>query len=348
MSLPSPSRAALRGGLASWIDNPKPINLIDILRKSNGANAQLVKNIPGGKKILMDELTGNQSPRDSRLSMNAESASVITYIVNTDAWEDPLLQEILTKTICGGWWEPGGSITKRKYPPLRHPYHRNQWAKDIVQGNPQGITTWPTQQLDMNPYAAYKMMQVTVSFETRPYSLIKPNFASGYTAINPNWIRCEGHGQSTRVGIPFGWYRFTSNNRRTNLGLYLIRPEQLIQMQIFQVPSYLLFSGTNSRRLFTQPDGKAWFATVNSHEFFGFPPTTLLLKDFDFIPHGDISQDYELNTAIVNFHYNSWGWNKQVDSVGNLGDVSWVGDPAKAPFELANFDNFLNTINPIV
>lgn len=296
--------------------------------------------IPAGKQIYVYEMTDDVATRAVRLSNNVNSASVMSFAVNQEVFQDEVLYEIFTKTILGGY----SPLIGKKVTPLRHPYlgldKAGLFAKDIVE-----ITSFEYLGNDADKvWANYNLAKVTINFETLDYPVGVPY--SPADNFNTNFIKINIQSSSSRVSTPVGWYKFTAGdfiNLPALFGSWYTQPLSNIQMTIYHCTRDMLYGvgadATNFKQFYT-----AYHGYVNSVNFGGWTAGQLLFDTAEIQPYRDYLGT-ELFNVRLNFVGNQWGFNKSISPGGSIDPIGYVVG-GTAPFTSFPFKSFVSLLNP--
>lgn len=294
--------------------------------------------IPGGKVILFSEIQNegaSLSSRQGRLSTNGNSAAVMSFVVNQEVFEDPLLLEIFTKSVIGGYSPTLG----KKVTPYKHPY-LNMYAKDIVELNPFEFVTTPANQVWMT----YNLCKVTINFETLPYGMgYARNVGDDY---NRNFCKIVLQGSSQRVSIPTGFYVFSDGVLPVPcaFGAWFSQPTGAIEFQFYSCPRSAVFGGA-ANAFAMKPFWSANHGKVNQFPVGGCAAQTLLFDSSQTQVYRDCLNT-ELYNVKLNFLYNEWTWNKTIDMAGAIRPMRFVLGVAQ-PFDNFLMAQMLALINPL-
>lgn len=311
---------------ASWMENEAVLN-------------NPIESIPAGKKIYLAEETLDISSNDERLSSNQGDGAVMIYYTNWDAIHDQTLSKILFRTLVGGY-QTGNPPAGSKKPPMKHPYRKGLYCKDIVSVKSVAIDGDNV----VNNSQAYQVAQLTLSFESLPYTVSKT--ASG-GAPNPNWLEIGGRATNQRISTPPGWYTFIEGsytNYPAQFGTFFSMGLEYITVIVHRVRDEMFLSSGSIKPVFA-PD----FGKVNSETIFGCSPGTLLMDSAEYQPHGDWFDETKFYSVKYNMIYNEKKWNTSLDPGGSWSNIHLpgTGSPGVQPFETTSFKTvFFDPINP--
>lgn len=293
-----------------------------------------IASIPAGKKIYFTEIAPEVSLRNARLSQQVNSAAHMAFAVNQDVFEDNTLCEIFTKSVLGGY----SALNNKKNKPMKHPFFKGLWAKDII-----SVTSMEAQDNTTNQYwQNYNLCRVDISFESLSYPVDQAN-GTGMFPYNPNWIEFKYTSGSNRVSTPVGWYRFEGGILPATFGTWKTQPYTNIQMTIYQCKRNPLFNvgdPTGIKPLYASNVGQ-----VNANAWGDCAAETLLLDSGEVQPWQDWLGN-KLYNVRLNLIYNEWGWNKTLTAAGNIERIVYFvgGGP---PFVSFPFSALVNSLNPL-
>lgn len=293
--------------------------------------------IPGGKIILFSELQNegaSPSLRQGRLSTNNNSATVMSFVVNQEVFEDPLLLEIFTKSLLGGY----SPTLAKKVTPWKHPY-LNMYAKDIVELTPFEFVNTPANQVWME----YNLCKVTINFETLPYGMgYARNIGDDY---NRNFCSIVLQGSSQRVSIPTGFYVYADGVfEPAAFGAWSSQPTGAVQFTLYNCPRSAVF-GLGANAFAVKPFWSSFHGQVNQNLFAGCPAQTLLFDSSQTQVYRDWLNT-ELYNVKLNFLYNEWTWNATMSMTGVVRPLRFVLG-ASQPFSTFLVSSMINLINPL-
>lgn len=294
--------------------------------------------IPNGKKIYFTEMCDSVSTRQSRVSNNVNSASLMTFAVNQEIFEDEILIEIFTKTILGGYC----LTTNKKETPYAHPYFTGMFAKDFVEVIPMEYVTTED---DLN-YATYNFCKVTINFESLEYPVDQDYPLAGSDVYNPNFIRLVNTNSSNRISTPIGWYKFIDgaySGYPATFGSWFVQPYTNLEMTIYHCTHDQVYGVGNTFHLI--PKWNDLIGQVNLNPFGGCAAGKLLFDTAMVQPWTDYLGNKMYNVRLY-FIYNNWGWNKSIDPGGNISSVAYVVGGSR-PFSSFLMQSLVNSLNPL-
>ncbi len=290
---------------------------------------------------------------DARFSSNQNSAAEVSYLTMAAAFVDTSIRPIILTNLLGGYVPSGvgSGADDKKFPPMRHPYYHELYAKDVVSVtsiSPNDIVDKDGNQNLTYPYEGYDLVRVKVSYEGLGYdvccgessgSCSTPAGSDGQAL----WAADQIQGTNSRITQLFGLYKLNrggGNYWPIQLGLQLPRPEGMIRQTFYRVP-LAWYNAALTTLIAAQ--GK-----INNASYLGFGAEKVLLDSYTQTPIWTDWWGYGVTNVTLNFLYVDWGWNNQPDpfAPGTLLPVV-ANDGSTKPFTAMNMGSLVTALSPI-